>query len=172
MVYALAIGELIMGISALVEKKAIEGYIKHNGNKTLTYLEAHPSADYEIADAHGSEFVGNCGIEQKAIAILEANPKLNSKTLLNSLSEECEATKSQFYKGEENISPDFATRLAAKRTVLLDLYGLGNKSPTTAIQNNIINVDAGSIDKVNKGLSDLFEKSSALIDKLNNAKEI
>jgi hypothetical protein len=161
-----------MAISALVEKKAIEGYIKHNGNKTLTYMEAHPEADYEIADAHGSKFVGNCGIEQKAIAILEANPKLNSKNLLNSLSEECNATKSQMYKGKEYKAPDYSTRLAAKRTVLLDLYGLGNKPPTTAIQNNVINVDAGSIDKVNKGLADLFEKSALLIEKLNGAKEI
>lgn len=161
-----------MAISALKEKKAIDTYIATNGNQTKTYIATHPDADYDTASASAYKFMDNYGIPEKAIAILEANPKLNSKFLLNSLSEECAATKSQFYRGEENISPDYSTRLAAKRTVLLDLYGLGNKSPTTAIQNNVINVNSEGIEKVNKVLSNLFDKSNALIDKLSNAKEI
>ncbi len=162
-----------MAISKIKEQKAIKAYIETNGNKTKTYLESHPNSDYNTARAASGNFIANYNIEEKAMAILEANPKLNHKTLLNSLSEECEATKSQLYKGKEHITPDYSTRLLAKRTVLLDLYGLGNHSKLgVAIQTNIVNVNPEGIEKVSKGLADLFEKANALVERLNNAKEI
>jgi hypothetical protein len=164
--------EANLAISALTEQKAIEGYIKHNGNATKTYLEAHPKSDYNNAWKHGSQFVANSGIQEKAIAVLEANKILNQSALLESLQDECQATKSLLYRGKEHITPDYSTRLAAKRTVLLDIYGLGkDKAPSTAIQNNIV-INQDGIDKVTDGLANLFEKAEKLVDKLNGAKEI
>jgi hypothetical protein len=161
-----------MAISKLTEQRAIQEYIKTNGNKTATYQAAHPKASYETANAGAVPFVVKNSIHDKAIAVLEANKILNKSALLNSLSDECKATKSQLYKGKEYVTPDYSTRLAAKRTVLLDLYGLGkDKTPSTAIQNNIV-INQDGIDKVTDGLANLFEKAEQLVDKLNGAKEI
>jgi hypothetical protein len=164
--------EVNLAISALTEQRAIEGYIASNGNKTAAYQAAHPEADYDTARCSAGKFLTNHNIQEKAIAVLEANKVLNQSALLESLQDECKATKSLLYKGKEHITPDYSTRLAAKRTVLLDLYGLGkDKTPSTAIQNNIV-INQDGINKVTDGLSNLFEKANSLIDKLNNAKEI
>jgi len=175
MVYALAKGLLAMAISKLVEQKAINAYIQTNGNKTQTYLAAHPSADWEIADAHCSEFVGRSGIEEKAIAtvkeIANLDPELSAEKFLEGFKSDMNANKTIFYKGKRHDDiPDNNVR-ANTRLQLFDRLFPTDKL-TTAIQNNVININSESIDKVNKGLSELFDKSSALLDKLNGAKEI
>ena len=164
-----------MAISAIVEKKAIEGYIKSNGNKTQVYLNSHPQSDIDIAYSEGSRFTEKYGIEEKAIAtvreIAGLDPELSAQSFLNGFKQDMTANKTLFYKGKRyNDIPHNSVRANSRLQLFDRLYPTNNIS--TAIQNNVINVNPDNIEKMNKGLSELFEKTNQLIDKLNNAKEI
>ena len=111
-----------MAIPAIREEAAVKTYIKTNGNKTATYQAAHPNADYETANSHGSSFVVKCGIENKAARLLSKNKKLSEENIFNSFVDDMNATKPIATDKPIIYVRDNATILETKKT-LLKLYG-------------------------------------------------
>lgn len=111
-----------------MEQKAIKTYIETGGNQCLTYKATHPNASLATVRAGAHPFVETHRIAEKALAVLNKDKILNAEDLTKSLKEEVQATKTTLYKGKKYEFPDYPTRLQAKRTVLLDIYGLGRKS--------------------------------------------
>ena len=165
-----------MAISEALIAEAVEEHIENGFVDYKTYQATHPNTSIATAQAHGSEFVGKCGIDKKAIAVLNADKKLNLKSITTSLIGEVEATKSILYKGREYSFPDHATRLNAKRTILLDMYGVGRRDNTGDVYNDnravLINVDIKQLAGITSELRQLTTQANNIITKLDKNKDI
>ena len=161
-----------MSIAEIVEQKAIKAYIDTNGNQTQAYLSSHPNTTNSTAYGNASNFIEKHGIAQKAIAVLEGNEKLNAKSILNSLTNEIEATRATYTRAGKNLDPDYAVRLNAKKFILTDVYGIGKEDNITLNDNRTMSITLTDMTSVAKELKTLTTQSKSFMEKLNNSDEI
>ena len=165
-----------MVIPAIRMQSAVDTFIESKGNKTLTYQAAHPGVNYDVANKNANPFMVKYGIEEKAAQVLSTSEKLEFKNIILSLEDEVQADKSTLYKGKEYISPDYPTRLQAKKFIISDIYGVGRRDNTGDVYNDnravLINVDIKQLAGITSELRQLTTQANNIITKLDKNKDI
>lgn len=119
--------------------------IHNKFNKTQTYLDNHPKASYNTANAEANKYLVKHSIVKRARTLAQAHNKLNLENTLNEVALHYDATKAIPINGRLQYVPDHAIQLAAKKFMINDVYGLRS----THIGN--VNIDNRSVSmQVNK----------------------
>jgi hypothetical protein len=154
-----------MAIAEAKVEKAVQTYIDTGFNKTQTYLETHPNADYPTANKNASKFMVNYGIEEEAIKILQNKKELRLSEVLSGFSDDLSANKTVFYKGKRiDDIKDNAIRLEARKFLIEKVYGIGKDRGAAVNNGTVININ---VDK----LGSLIGELKVLGDKIAGTKK-
>jgi hypothetical protein len=154
-----------MAIAEAKREAAVQAYIDSGFNKTKTYMAVNPNAEYETANAHGSNFVVKCGIEEEAVKILQNKKELRLSEVLSGFSDDLSANKTVFYKGKRiDDIKDNAIRLEARKFLIEKVYGIGKDRGAAVNNGTVININ---VDK----LGSLIGELKVLGDKIAGTKK-
>ena len=131
-------------------------------NATQSYQKAHPLVVNSTARTEGCKALTNPNIRARIAELLEKNKPTQLKTIISSLKDDLDSTKTFAYRGKLIESRDNANILRTKEMVL-KMHGAFKESESS-IDNRSINYVVNQVGI--KQLSEITDKIKALNDSL------
>ena len=107
------------------EESEARALVESKFNYLDTYLDHHPRSRAKHLTQSIKEYYSRSGILDRALSILDSNPKTSLSYILYSLAEDLNATRPVLVNGKIEFVRDNATILETKKLILCKIFGLG-----------------------------------------------